>query len=62
MAALAAHIFSLNDDMSGGVIMSQSLEVFSWVGFGEIAARLGGLIYGRSCGELFLESEVLSDE
>ena len=58
----AAHIFSLNDDMSGGAVMSQSPEVFSCVGFGEIMALLVGSIYGRSCGELPREREVLNDE
>ena len=48
----AAPFFSLNDDMSGGAIMRQALEVFLCVGFGEIVAPLEGLIYGRSRGDL----------
>ena len=45
-------ILSLNDDMSGGAIMRQSLEVFLWVEFEKIIALLAGSIYGRSRGEL----------
>ena len=52
----AAQFLSLNDDMSGGTIMSSTLQVFMRVGFGEILAPLGGLIYGRSHGELFQSS------
>ena len=48
----AAQFLSLNDDMSGGVIMRQSLDVFLCVGFEEIIAPLGEWIYGRSRGEL----------
>ena len=36
----AAQFLSLNDDMSGGAVMSQSLEVVLYVGFGEIHVLL----------------------
>ena len=58
----AAQFLSLNDDMSGGAVMSQGPEVFWCVGVGAIMAPLVGSIYGRSCGELPREREVLNDE
>ena len=47
-----APTFSLNDDMSGGTLLSLTLEVFLCVGFGAIVAPLGRLIYCRSRSQL----------